>query len=250
MSWKDKKVASKAGRKAGVRRTEAGLAKLIQKADRGEKITMADSKRYAKMMYNAYGEHYDDDWFYKSSLKKQSGVNPYKEVTEMSFKNKSVSSGAGRKAGIRRTEEAIGKLIRKAKSGQEITMADSKKYAKFQKTAYGMEVPDDFFYKRSKEKYGNKKESTGMKTFKELRQVNEKLDLGAFTGRDQKVIKKLLGSIKNPSEDEIEAAITIGLSNNGNIKDKYVTGKAKKGMSKLVALGTVKRGANGVYTIA
>jgi len=89
-----------------------------------------------------------------------------------------------------------------------------------------------------------------MRTFKELRQVNEKIDLGAFTGRDQKIIKKLLGSIKNPSEDEIEAAITIGLSNNGNIKDKYVTGKAKKGMSKLVALGTVKRGANGLYTIA
>ena len=66
----------------------------------------------------------------------------------MSFKNKKVASEAGRKVGIRRTEKAIGRLIRKAKSGEKITMQDSKNYAKFMMNVYGLEMPIDFFYNK------------------------------------------------------------------------------------------------------
>jgi len=82
-------------------------------------------------------------------------------MSDRGWKNTKRASEAGRKAGIRRTEAAIGRLIRKSKSGEEITMKDSKNYAKFHMNAFGMELADDWFYKRVRsEKY---------KKFKDIR---------------------------------------------------------------------------------
>lgn len=81
-----------------------------------------------------------------------------------------------------------------------------------------------------------------MKTFHQIREA--KMDLSAFSPHDQKIIKKLLAKIKNPSEQELEAAIAIGLSNNGRIDDKHVTGDAKKGIASLAKTGSiVKKGS-------
>ena len=88
------------------------------------------------------------------------------------WKDKDRASNAGRKAGVRRTEQAIAKLIQKARSGEKITMADSRKYAKFMMNAYGLEHADDWFFKKYQEGEGKKlkKENAEMKTFKDLRE--------------------------------------------------------------------------------
>ena len=68
----------------------------------------------------------------------------------MSFKNKKVASEAGRKAGIRRTEEALSKLRKKMKAG-DYTITDAKRESKMRMNAFAMDISPEWLMKKSEQ---------------------------------------------------------------------------------------------------
>lgn len=206
-----------------------------------------------------------------------------------SFKNKKDASEAGFKAGRNRTELAIRKIAKKQKDGtltkadskrwakmmnglygmdyepdfywnkyQQNKGVKEMKTFKDVREAYRVVATTKQGETFKSGKYDTSKEADKMhwkmakdNKYKSVKVVKENLDsmlASGFTGNDKKIIKQLLKGVK-VTDETFEAAMSIGLSNNGRIEDQYITGDAKKGISALVKAGTVKK-VGKMYTVA
>lgn len=81
MSFKDKRVSSKAGSKAGQNRTTSAISKIMKKSKDGS-LTKADSKNYAKMMNRLYGMEYTDDWLWNRQKKGVKEMKTFNDIRE------------------------------------------------------------------------------------------------------------------------------------------------------------------------